>query len=228
MKAGVIGKIKSGNNDLEGFTTSIEVQEERFGQLTQSIQVTGDVRLPDGRTAQTARAAIEDLGKEENSEISDDGEIRTYEDTQKIVKTTDLLFVPGSFVAVNSSSGRFAFQLITENTSASVERLEFDIDSYVEKNPEANPWKVGFHEYVGNANNGVIHGEQLLTDPEISEILTSAPKNQIGFEYEYNGNSVKNFVTESGYAQIYQPTDFNTGSFAKFVEQELMPHGYIP
>lgn len=228
MKAGSVGIIESGTNRLDSFVETIEVEGHNINTLTQCIEITEDIPLSDGRRAQFGRAAIEDISEEESSEISEDGKVRTYKSNNKVVKTTELLFVPGSFAAVGSSSGKFAFPLISEYTNNDVSGAEIDIESLIEEYPEANPWKVGFSEHIGNAKNGTIHGEQLLTESELSDILMSSPKNQIGLEHTVNGTLIKDFITESGYVEVYQPTDISTKEFVEFIEEELLPHTYIP
>lgn len=228
MKSGVIGLVESGNKKLNDFTSTVEVEGDQWTELNQSLQVTGNFQLDSKRIGQLARAAMEDISSVEKTEIDEEGNIRTYEDDEKIVRTTDLLFVPGSFIVVGSSAGKFAFELISNNTSNNITHLEFDISSYVESQQDANPWKAGFYDRKGYAESGVVHGEQLLSGSEIKNILDSSPKNQIGLEYNYKNILIRNFITESGYVEVYEPTDYSSGEFAEYVENELIPYARKP
>lgn len=229
MDSGVIGRIVSGRGELEEFTNTIPVNDERVNELNQCVTISQDARLPDGRAAQFGQAAIEDIGEEDTTRILGN-EITTSTEYKKVVKSTHFLFVPGSFMCVESSSGQFAFDLISRHTGNEVKRVEFDIDGYVEDahREGVDPWKVGFYENHGRADNGVIHGEDLLSDPEFEAVFKQSKKNQIGLEYSEEGKRYKNFVTESGYVNVYQPSDLSSGDFAEYVESELLHHSYLP
>ncbi|WP_152419366.1 hypothetical protein [Halobiforma nitratireducens] len=229
MDSGVIGQVESGSEPVSDFTKEISIQHELFDELSQCLNVTEDIRMPDGRTAQFGQAAIEEISSVEETDIVDGG-IDTYKKPRKIVKTTYFLHVPGNFVVASSGEGRFVFDLISREFSNSVDRIEFDIDSYIDEiyDEGINPWKVGFYDNVGNAENGVLHGENILSDSEFEEVFKSAKKNQVGLNHSYDGKEIKNFVTESGYVEIYQPSDFSTGEFATYIEDALLHHSYQP
>ena len=222
MKSGVIASVH-GTGDLNDFYETVEPQAEEFNQLEQCVQITEEISLSNGKVARLGRAAIEDLSDVEDVRISD-GVIRQYERPEKITLYTDFLFVPDSFVAIASSSGTFAFDLIEQNASVSVEQIEFDLEGYTEQNPDAGPWKVGFYDRIGNAENGVMHGEQLLNDSEIGSVLGTSKKNQVGLEYNHDGHLLKTFVTRSGYVEVYQPSNYSSSDFVGFIESELLPH----
>jgi hypothetical protein len=222
MKSGVIAEAH-GTGNVNDFYETVTPESERFDELEQCVEVTENIQLSDGREAQLGRAAIQDLNDIEDIHI-DEGTIRRYEAPEKVTLYTDFLYVPDSFITVSSGSGIFAFNLIDSKFSISIDMVEFDLDDYVEQHPDADPWKIGFYDRIGNAENGVVHGEQLLKDSNVGDVLGTSKKNQVGLEYNFEGHLVKTFVVQSGYVDVYQPSNFETSEFVNFVETELLPH----
>jgi hypothetical protein len=225
MKAGLVAKITDGSGKVEEFDKEVPVEFDSFDSVEHCIEVTENIELPDGRSAQIGRAAVEDIGEEEKVQIQD-GSIRQYDSPGKVTKYTTFLFVPGSFVAVGSSSGTFAFDLLSSSSGSQITTIEFDLDSFVEEHTDAEPWKVGFYENPGRAENGVVHGEQLLQSSEVTDVLAASKKNQIGLMYESLGFEIKMYTSESGYVEIYQPSNISTDEFIQYVEQDLLHHAH--
>ena len=222
MKSGVIAEAH-GTGNVNDFYETVTPKSERFDELEQCVEVTENIQLSDGREAQLGRAAIQDLNDIEDIRI-DEGTIRRYEAPKKVTLYTDFLYVPDSFIMVSSGSGTFVFNLVDSKFSISIDMVEFDLDDYVEQHPDADPWKIGFYDRIGNAENGVVHGEQLLKDSNVGDVLGTSKKNQVGLEYNFEGYFVKTFVVQSGYVDVYQPSNFETSEFVNFVETELLPH----
>ena len=222
MKSGVIAEAY-GTENINDFYETVTPESERFDELEQCVEVTENIQLSDGREAQLGRAAIQDLNDIEDIRI-DEGIIRKYESSEKVTLYTDFLYVPDSFIAVSSGSGTFAFNLIDSKMSISIDMIKFDLDNYVEQHPDADPWKIGFYDRIGNAENGVVHGEQLLKDSNVGDVLGTSKKNQVGLEYNFEGYLVKTFVVQSGYIDVYQPSNFETFEFVNLIETELLPH----
>lgn len=223
MKGGLIAEIEGDRVELEDHQTVVPVEGEEFDELQHCIQIRNQITLPDGRKAQAGRAAIEDTTERETVEIRD-GMISAYDRREKTTLYTEFVYLPGRFIAASTSRGSFVFHLIEEQANISANRIQFDLNEFLNDHRDAVPWKVGFYGRVGNAENGVVHGSELLRDSDIGDILNSANKNQIGLEYNYSGHLVKMFLTEGGYSEIYQPSNFDTGEFAQFVSDELLEY----
>lgn len=227
MKAGIIAKVDEEYGTIESFENRIPLAEnEVFESLNQCVQIREDIELADGRIAQVGRAAVEEISTDEAANI-EDGEIRVFEESEKNTNYTEFLSVPGSFVAASSNSGRFVFDLLSSHVGANVTPVTFNLQGYLEERESADPWKVGFKNRTGNAENGVVHGEELLRDGDLGNPLKEAKKNQIGLEYNKDGYLLKTFVVESGYVEVYQPNNFDTREFIDFVESDLLHHASL-
>lgn len=74
---------------------------------------------------------------------------------------------------------------------------------------------------MGNAENGVVHGTDLLHDDELSGVLHESNLNQLGLEYPYNGQMLKVNMAESGYFEVYQPSNYESEDYLQFILDEV-------
>lgn len=224
MKAGVIAAVDEELNKIESFEENIPLPDhELYDSIKKCVQIRETIELADNRIAQIGRAAVDEISTNEKAKI-EQGEIRVSEKPEKITKYTEFLLVEGTFVAVSSGSGRFVFDLISKHTGSEITPVEFDIKGFIEDKESADPWKVGFENRTGNAENGVVHGEELLRDRDMGSVLNNATKNQIGLEYSSNGYLLKVFVVKSGYVEVYQPSNYDSREFINFIESDLLQH----
>lgn len=82
-------------------------------------------------------------------------------------------------------------------------------------------WQAGFYDRLGTAQKGVVYGEDVLDDEDIGDPLRDAQINQLGLEYEYDGDQMKITLTESGYIEVYQPSEFDSGEFATYLQNQI-------
>ncbi|MFD1647377.1 hypothetical protein [Haloarchaeobius litoreus] len=217
MNAGVIAKI---DGSLNGLTTSqFDDDGNSVIEVGRFTQTKAGNRVVVGAAARERN--LEDTGYTirgtEIEEVSDEGTITEY---------TEFLTVPGEFVVVSSGDGSFAFDLIGRVGEADIERATIDLDGYIGSVESAEAWKVGFYDHDGQADNGVVYGDDILGDGEFGGVVDQARLNQLGVTYEsQSGETVKLDITESGYLNVYSPgfdslefADFIAGSIAPFIE----------
>lgn len=220
MKAGVIGLPEGDFGTIESFEQQISEDPE----LSQCIEVQRTQTTDNGLTVQKGRAATQQLDEQESVEIVD-GSIRVQSRSQPVTKYTEFVAVPGRFIAVSNGGGTFAFDLLGANTA--IERAEIDLDSYFETQQaenDATPWKAGFYGHLGNAEKGVVYGEGVLDDSDFGGAVASSQKNQIGLSYSQGDELMKVSVTESGYVEVYQPSNYEESEFAEFVVEDVLEH----
>jgi len=222
MKAGIIATVEEETDEIESFEEEILLPDhEVYSSIKQCVQIRETIELADNRVARVGRAAVDEISTSEKADI-ENGEIRVTEKPEMVTKYTEFLLVQGSFIAASSSSGRFVFDLISTHTGSEITPVEFDLNGFIEDRESADPWKVGFENRTGNAENGVVHGEELLRDGELGNALNNSKKNQIGLEYNSDGHLLKVFVTKSGYVEVYQPSNYDSREFIKFIESDLL------
>lgn len=230
MQSGVVFSIES-RNDIklnpvrETVSLPDEVEEEH---LKLGLDIVNTAKTADGREAQIGQAASEQLSENETIRINESG-ISKYVSEDVTAQYTEFVYLPGSFVAVDSRAGGFAIDLINKYTPVKARPSKIDLEEYLtnlmgEKDESLDTWKIGFYGGHGLADNGVVHGSNLLNDGSMLDILDNNRKNQLGIEYEYNSNLLKIFVTESGYVEVYQPSNFESGKFASFIDSEIKPY----
>lgn len=224
MESGVIALV-DGPETLSEFHDSMPFDNDApFSKSERSIEIRNTQKLENGKELYQGRAAKEELTERDSTEINSDGSITASTTIEKDTRYTEFLFVPDEFVAVESSAGTFLFELLTHRTPHTIVSIKFDLDGYLLDNDDAFVWKLGFKERGANAENGVVHGYDLLEDQEVGNILAPTEKNQLGLECSFNSDKIKLFLAESGYVDVYQPSNYDSKDFASLILDELLQY----
>jgi len=192
--------------------------------LHQCIEVQRELKTEQGIPLYEGRAAVETIEEREQVDISD-GEITQKQTPTKVTKYTRFLSCPGEFVVAGDSSGVFVFDLIaSQHPGATVMESEFDLRGYLLEQENADPWKAGFYGKSGKAENGVIHGDQVFDDSDFGEVVGDCQLNQIGLQIKDETSKIKMTAAESGYIEVYQPSDFSSEEFADYILNSVIHH----
>lgn len=223
MKAGVIGSV---SGTFEEVTSFVEVNEQDGVEFARSLQVTNSGGLDSGHKFYAGEAAIQDIDETERVAIdSSTGDIEVSDEGIKTGKYTEFVIVPGEVMAVGSGSGTFAFRLLEElHPGVHVERAELNLNAYAEdyySAEEVNPWQVGFYGNIGEAEKGVVYGENVFSDNQIGEVLERSQLNQLGLEYPMLGDDLKVTMAASGYVEVYDPSNYETSDYAEYIVSEI-------
>lgn len=224
MKAGVLG---IGAGDFRRIDSFLTTRQQDETELKTRVEVTGVRQTPDGLTITEGRAAAERLTETESVQL-EGASLLVSAETEKTTQYTEFASVSGEFIVVTSGAGTFLFDALSDRFEATVGRASIDLDAVVATYPDATPWKVGFYGHSDSAQNGVIHGESVLEDSVFGGALASISKNQLGLEFDHDGAPVKMAVTQSGYIEVYQPSNYGTAEFADFVQDVILPHAAFP
>lgn len=225
MKSGLVGRVRG---DFDAIDTSEfpQVRKEGGNELRSTINVEEETENVSGLPIITGSAAEQVRSKVDRPSIDENGRIIEGK-TQSEIDTisTDFAAVPGEFVVVESSSHEFAFDLIGRNVEALIEPIEFDLDALAKDyRDEAEFWMGGFYDLGGSASNGVAYGDDVFSDPEIGEAVWDSQKNQLGMDFEYNSDQLRIRITESGYVQVFQPSEYGNLSFIRLIHDLLLPY----
>jgi hypothetical protein len=226
MQGGIIGIIDGTFDELESFHRT---EESDGTSLAKSLQIDRETTTDRGHTVYIGEAAAEVQSEEETVRIdSDTGsiEVGEYPTTQN--QYTHFVCVPGEFVAVESSSGVFAFNLIqSQHPGTHIERAEIDVNAYAEDyytSEEVDPWQIGFYGNIGQAEKGVVYGQNVISDEEIGGVLERSQLNQLGLRYEVLGYDMQITMTESGYVQVFNPSNLDSEGFAEYIVEEVLEY----
>lgn len=220
MKSAVIGRVEGDFSRIEPLRT---VRSMNGDELRDQIDITGVKRTPDGLDINEGRAAREEITNTESVELNADG-ISKVTERNKQTKYTEFLAVPDQFVGVDSKRGSFLFELLEGETGVSISRVQVDIDEFAAAFPDATPWKVGFYGHGEQAENGVVHGDNVLDDEEFGGVLAGTKKNQLGLKMSYGSREFKMTITRSGYVSVYEPSNLDSAEFAEFVVDKILPY----
>ncbi|WP_157971699.1 hypothetical protein [Halorussus litoreus] len=220
MKAGVLGIVRDDFEVVDSFSDTVESDGH---ELERVLDVRRVFSLPTGHVAFEGRAAVERVVDSTTTEL-DFGEVRVEEGSATETRVTEIGGVPGEFVVAGSGKGTFAFDLVTHDTGADIERASLDLDAFLDEQDDAEPWRAGFYGNDGNCENGVLHGTDLLDDPEVGAMLDDAQLNQLGLDCTYGDHDVKLTASESGYVEIYRPSTFDSEEYLQYLLEEVVPH----
>lgn len=228
MKSGVIGVV---GGDFEKLESRVNTFSKDGEELREAIEIRDIVDSEFGE-AYYGMAAIEDVVRSEKPSISEHGEIGSHTRLETTTEMTEFLAVPGEFVIVENGSGTFAFDIIGRQTGVLVERGRINLDAYVghlqNEDRDQEVWQAGFYGNEGQAEKGVVYGNDVLGDSDVGGVLDLSDLNQLGLSYSTRENSMKITVTESGYVNVYQPSDFENEDFLDFFALELAPYASHP
>ncbi|WP_440769353.1 hypothetical protein [Natronorubrum sp. DTA28] len=220
MDSGVIGLVDGHFEEPESFIRS---REDGKFELNRALDIRKPLRGPDGTTAYQGYAAIQRVEEVDSFEFSNE-EIISTEERSKNTYYTEFVVVPDSFAIISSGSGEFFFDLLNEQTGATIERANFDLYSFLNEHTDANQWQAGFYGNEGQAKKGTVYGENVLDDGDVGEVLAHSKLNQLGLEYDYEDFTTKMTVTESGYLDLYQPSNLETEQFLQYISDEILHH----
>jgi len=222
MKGGIIGLIDGEMGQIDNFRKS-RIEGEQT--LTSGVDIFRNFELEGGETGYYGCAATEKLQETEDVYISD-SRISTGGDVQPVGKYTEFIAVPNHFILIESGKGSFAFGLLGREHDVLIDRAKINLSSFY-NNLEADTidlWKLGFQGHGGQAENGVVYGQNVVDDSDIGGLLQKTDKNQIGLEYSKEGDYVKMTATRSGYVEVYQPSNYEPEDFAQYVLNNVIDH----
>lgn len=220
MQAGVIGVVDGSFDVVGSFSDTVTEGDQ---ELRRVLDVERVFSLPSGDTGFAGRAAREYRRERESARISDDG-VDVVAEAQTTTRHTDFVGVPGEFVVVGSSKGRFALDLVAQETNTSIERGVLDLDGFFAQHEEGAPWKAGFFGTGDDGVSGVLHGSDLRETHDLDDLLAGSSLNQLGLEYADDGDEVKMTASRSGYVELYQPRDLSATEFLAYLQREIVPH----
>ncbi len=225
MKSGAIGKVHGDFDTID--TSEFPVEDKKHGKTIRSSLNIGKTETDlYGHKVVSGRAAEEDAKETETYGINEDGEIGlATKRIEVLTEITDLFCVYGEYAVVESKQKTFAFDLLGKTTGTTIEKVEFDIQSLVDSHPDATYWMGGFYDRHGDVSTGDGYGDgDIFEDEDIGDVLRDAAKNRIGMRFDFENQMVKMMVTETGYAEVYQPSDFSTLEFSRLISEILLPH----
>lgn len=217
MQSGIVGKVDGLFEDIRAFSDS---RQEGGFELERALSLRTPIEGPNNTKAFHGDAAIQRV-KERQSFKLQEGQIVSTEVPQKETYIVEFLIVPDSFVVVGSSKGLFAFDFLSQQTGAEIERAEIDLYPLLDE-VEGDSWQAGFYGNSGNTENGVLYGENVIDSSAAEDLVFNSNLNQLGLEnVEYGEVSVKMTATEGGYLEVYQP-ELNDEQFLQFIDDVVL------
>lgn len=178
---------------------------------------------PSGQQVVAGEVAVERRAEFEESEIGEDGTVRAETRVGTVADTAEFLQVPGEFLLLEPGAPGAAWDVLGDVADCGYEGGEVDIDGFLSAHEDATLWMLGFYERGTRADTGTVYGSDLGDDPLASDILETSRCNQVGFEYEDGGETVRGRLSQSGYVEVYSP-DYDRGEFVEYVVSTLLPH----
>ncbi|NUC72514.1 hypothetical protein HTZ84_09370 [Haloterrigena sp. SYSU A558-1] len=222
MQRGIIGLV---NGDFSSLDTFRETTEQNGFKLKRGIDIVRSGTLSNGQPVLIGRAGIEEVITKDEISINE-SRIGFKETSETSTKYTEFVAIPGDFVVVDSGSGSFAFDLIGRQADCLISRAEIDLQQFYAAMRDYNPnvWKLGFKGLGSQTQNGVVYGNDVTSDGGFGETLDETDKNQLGLSYTSEGDGIKMMITQSGYIEIYTPSNYEPEEFAEYIASKAIPH----
>lgn len=223
MKAGVIGKA---NGEIKDFSDFTDIRHYDNKELRRRYELDSPRDTSSGITFYPGRAAVERMEDTRQINFNENGIIVT-ETEEKKQFYAEFLLVPEGFVITENSSGEFVFDLLESQTGLEIDRANIDLYELLEhcSNNDPDPWQVGFYDNDGNAKKGVVYGSDVLEDSDVGRTLKNTKKNQVGLEIQTDQDvNMKFTATESGYAEVYLPDNYDSAEFIEFISNYISPN----
>lgn len=224
MKSGIVGFVHGDFGRIEDETTAIE---DGGTTLLRRIEVDETLTLESGREVQIGSVAKDEKVRRQKTQITDEGIVR--EETNEIeTDYAPFAAIPGEVIILGTGAGTFGFDLIGRQVEALIERADIDLDRFVADYEDGSFWQYGFYNTGLNAENGVFYGAELDEDNTAQTFINSASANQIGLDILYGDKPVKLTMAESGYVEVYQPSDWETPEYVEFIADVVLPYVRSP
>jgi hypothetical protein len=233
MRSGAIATVRGEFDSID--TTGFPVVESKQGVEVRSTLELGETETDlSGHRVVKGQAAKQDTAMVKTYSITDAGGIDAEADDVRVVTdVADFMCVSGEYIVAESTEKSFVFDLFEAATGTHVEPITIDVESLIrtyrddESDADAKFWMGGFHNRPGDVDAGDGYGDgDIFEDEGLGDVMWESEKNRIGMEFEFQGERIKVMVTESGYAEVYRPSDFGALRFSRLVEDVLLPHSY--
>lgn len=223
MKGGAIAlPTEGGRLTDEAFPYTRKEADEK---LLSTLDLDGRVQDLEGFEITTGTVVHEFLNEHTDHDIRADGAVSTSERTQVEAQTTEVVYVQDEFLITESTGQEFAHDAIEAGLGEdTVVPGHIDLVSFAESHPDAKPWMGGFYGRDAPVDAGTAFGEY-DEDDELHDVVAEAELNQLGLKHvEFNGRLLKIRLTESGYVEVYDPSDVGTVEFSRFIRDRVLPH----
>lgn len=225
MKKGAIAKCIG---DFESIDTSdYPLTETRLGEtLRRTLNVDGAQTDFQGNAAIVGRGARQDARTVKRLDISESGElVQQNDDVEVTTEAGEFMVSAGEYIVAESTKKTFLHTLVAAATDTESKRYDVDIDGLIDAHPDATYWMGGIYDKDGDADTSDAYGDgDIFEDEDFGEVFRNSKKNRIGMMFEFETQTVKMLVTESGYVEVYRPSDFDTLQFKRLIDEVLMPH----
>ncbi|AKU06522.1 hypothetical protein [Haloferax gibbonsii] len=228
MKKGKIAITEAQISDID--TSVFPTERSKNGKNIKKSLKLGKTKTDlSGNEVTRGRAAVEDAVEEQGFRINDDGDIEADEPiVQVVTEVADFFTVDEEYVVTQSTKKTFVFDLLERSSGTPVRSVTLDLESFIEGNPDAGYWLAGVYNRDEDANSANAYGEDnVFNDEEIGDILRNSDKNRIGVKFVFENSEVKMLITESGYVQVYRPSDYDTLQFKRLLDEVILPHAYV-
>lgn len=222
MKAGVLA-LPSGGGALEdsGYPYT---RKENGHELRSTLEVKGYLRDLEGFEITTGSVGHQSTNDIRTYTIDDSGNLVVKEErTDVVTDVTDIVYVPNELLLTESLEDEYAYEVLDVALEGKINPAHIDLSAFVDSLSDVNLWMGGFYDRDAPVDAGTAFGE-IEEDEEVQKILEESEKNQLGVtDLKYNGRTLKIRITESGYVEVYQPSDMDTVEFTRFIRDLVLP-----
>lgn len=236
MKAGILGLVAEGELDTveSHYETGVDEAGGSQEEVANQLEVTDEIQTHLGGSNGVAPyegRAVKEEAREVETVAAGDGGIRHVETAEVVAHYTEFVAVPSTsaadgFAVTSTSDGLFVFDFLAsmQPRDCSIVPAQIDLEGFYRDHENAIVHRYGW-ESDGEAETGVTWSENdVRQDEDLGELFNDGPPHPTQLGMTYADGLVRLVVTESGYIEIYAPSEMETTEFVELLIDDIIPH----
>lgn len=238
MRAGKLGVVTEGAltsiGDAErvGSEERLIDGEERTFTRALSTDATVQATLSNaGRIAAATGHALCDVERERETYSERRGIVRVRETTQRHRLGTRFAAVTDTgarsgFALCDSGAGTFAFDfLAAAQDHCRLEPADIDLAGWLTDHPGYEAHQVGRNEYDEDGTVSIDWFERAVSHDRALALLNRTEP--LTLDVTSTDEQLRVFIAQSGWIEVYAPSDIETAAFLEFVGDEILPYASV-
>lgn len=235
MNAGKLGLVVEGALEEVADHRTVSTEQTRYGEFecTHQLDVEGDsqVHLGHEGSAPAEGEALMQSTTEYTDIVGQEDGIHHLEAMR--VDTAHTEFVAASatdahdgFAVTKTGEGIFVFDYLAQMQPAPcrITPAEIDLEGFYHDHPDAIYHRYGW-ESPGAIGTGVTWSDgDVRTDENLEEMFAGDAPHPTQLGLTYAEELTRLVVCESGYVEVYAPSEMESSEFVSLLERDILPH----
>lgn len=195
------------------------------GSPSSAVNIRRRGTLPSGQRWAAGEMARRYEDRVQVPDISSDGDVSVTHEDDVLEEYSAFALVPGEFAIAWED---WAFKYLVHNYPVwEYHDQHIRVNGFYEDKSFNDVSSVGFAHRTDRAEKGTVHGQQVTKDEGLGEDLRDGSYlNELRYSHfpDGFGTEIQAYVAASGYVEVYNPSDMETGEYLRYVREFIAPH----